>query len=67
MAADVAALELRRLRGGLEAAASAVAALQRRKIELQGAVREQQRAMQACPSQPALACNERPLATAGCP
>ena len=46
MAADVAALELRRLRGALSAAADGVAALQRRKAELQDAVLAQQRTLQ---------------------
>ena len=48
VAAAVAALELRRLRGGLDAAADAVTALQRRKADLQGAVHEQQRTLQVC-------------------
>ena len=46
MAADVAALELRRLRGALETAAGEVGALQRRKAELHNAVLAQQRTMQ---------------------
>jgi len=46
VAADVAALELRRLRGALDAAAREVAALQRRKAELQDAVLAQQRTLQ---------------------
>jgi len=46
VAADVAALELRRLRGALDAAAREVAALQQRKAELQDTVLTQQRTLQ---------------------
>ena len=51
VAADVARLELRRLRGGVEAAAAEVTALQRRKADLQGAVCKQQRTLQV-PTRP---------------